>query len=123
MNKTTKILIFGFLLWLVPFLVSVVIYPLKTSENPLFESIMPVVITLTVVLLSIKYFTNLSTDFLREGILTGTVWFLISIILDLSLFMWGPMQMSFENYMMDIGLTYLIIPTVTVGFGYIIQNH
>ncbi|AEG19007.1 hypothetical protein [Methanobacterium paludis] len=123
MNKTTKILIFGFLLWLVPFLVSVVIYPLKTSENPLFESIMPVVITLTVVLISIKYFTNLSTDFLREGILTGMVWFLINIILDLSLFMWGPMQMSFENYMMDIGLTYLIIPTVTIGFGYIIQNH
>jgi hypothetical protein len=123
MNKTTKILIFGFLMWLVPFLVSVVIYPLKTSENPLFESIMSVVLTLTVVLFSIKYFRNLSIDFLREGILTGTVWFLISIILDLSLFMWGPMQMSFENYMMDIGITYLIIPTVTVGFGYIIQKH
>lgn len=123
MNKTTKILIFGFLMWLVPFLVSVVIYPLKTSENPFFESIMSVVLTLTVVLFSIKYFRNLRTDFLREGILTGTVWFSISIILDLSLFIWGPMQMSFENYMMDIGLTYLIIPTVTVGFGYIIQKH
>jgi hypothetical protein len=30
----------------------------------------------------------------------------------------SPMQMSFTNYMMDIGLTYLIIPIVTIGMGY-----
>lgn len=30
--------------------------------------------------------------------------------------------MSFANYMMDIGLTYLIFPIVTVGFGVILRK-
>jgi hypothetical protein len=48
---------------------------------------------------------------------------MLSIIIDLLLFSPpSPMQMSFINYMMDIGITYLIIPVITVGFGYIIQN-
>ncbi len=29
-------------MWLIPFIVSIVIYPVKTYFNPLFESIMPV---------------------------------------------------------------------------------
>ena len=40
MNRVIKIVGFGFLMWLVPFIVSLIIYPLKTSFNPLFESIM-----------------------------------------------------------------------------------
>ena len=80
---------------------------------------MPVVITLTVVLLSAAYFKDVNTNFLKEGIIIGGSWFLISILIDLILFMpSSPMQMSFTNYMMDIGLTYLIIPPVTVGMGY-----
>lgn len=31
----------------------------------------------------------------------------------------SPMQMSLQAYMMDIGFTYLIIPLLTVGMGYI----
>ncbi len=52
MNHTLKIVGFGLIMWLIPFIVSLIIYPLKISFDPLFESIMPVVITLTVVLLS-----------------------------------------------------------------------
>jgi len=31
----------------------------------------------------------------------------------------GPMPMSFINYLKDIGFTYLLIPVITVGFGYV----
>jgi len=34
----------------------------------------------------------------------------------------GPMRMTFVDYMRDIGLTYLIIPTVAVGMGYIAEK-
>jgi hypothetical protein len=106
-------------MWLIPFIVSLIIYPLKISFNPLFESIMPVVIALTVVILSAAYFKDVNTNFLKEGIIIGGSWFLISILIDLILLMpSSPMQMSSTNYMMDIGLTYLIIPPVTVGRGY-----
>ena len=124
MNRVIKIVGFGFLMWLVPFIVSLIIYPLKTSFNPLFESIMLVVITLTVVFLPVAYFKDVNTNFLQEGSIIGVRWFLISISIDLILFLpSSPMQMIFTNYMMDIGLTYFIIPPVTVGMGYMADKH
>jgi len=39
------------------------------------------------------------------------------------MFMWGPMKMSFINYMMDIGFTYLIYPIVTIGFGSVLEKN
>ena len=124
MNRVIKIVGFGFLMWLVPFIVSLIIYPLKTSFNPLFESIMPVVITLTVVFLAVAYFKDVNTNFLQEGSIIGVRWFLISISIDLILFLpSSPMQMIFTNYMIDIGLTYFIIPPVTVGMGYMADKH
>jgi hypothetical protein len=47
---------------------------------------------------------------------------LISIVIDLFMFMWGPMKMSIGDYMADIGLTYLIIPAITVGAGFLLYN-
>ena len=38
------------------------------------------------------------------------------------LFSEGPMKMPFADYIKDIGLTYLIIPMVTLGFGYLLQQ-
>ena len=122
MKKYLKIGLFGFLVWLIPFAVSFLIFPLRTSNRALFESIMPVVITICVVLFSIIYLRRIETDFLKEGILLGVIWCAISLIIDLLLFMEGPMKMSFTDYLMDIGLTYLIIPIVSVGFGYLLEK-
>ncbi len=112
-------LLFGFLIWLIPFIVSILIFPLRTSNRALFESIMPVVVTLCAVVFSIMYFKKLDGGFVREGIVLGVIWFAISILIDLLMFMWGPMKMTFVEFMMDIGLTYLIIPTVAIGFGFV----
>ena len=50
----------------------------------------------------------------------GVVWFLISVMIDLFLFLPpSPMQMSITGYFMDIGITYLIIPIITIGMGYL----
>jgi hypothetical protein len=122
MKKYLKVGLFGFLTWLIPFVVAFLIFPIRTSYRPLFESIMAVVVTITTVLFAVLYFRKLTMGFLRQGILIGIIWFVINIVLDLMLFMEGPMKMSFSDYMMDIGLTYLIIPVVTIGFGYILQR-
>ena len=108
-------------LWFVG-IVAFLIFPLRSSHRPLFESIMAVVVTASAVLFAILYLRKLTSGFLLEGILTGVIWFIINIVLDLMLFMEGPMKMSFSDYMMDIGLTYLIIPVVTTGFGYLLQR-
>ncbi len=120
--KRSKVLLYGLLIWLLPFLVSVMIFPLHEAERPLFESIMPVVITACVVFFSVLSFRKTASNFLREGALLGMAWLAISLFLDLLLFMEGPMKMSPADYAKDIGLTYLMIPIITLGFGYLLEN-
>ena len=120
MNWYLKVILLGFFVWLVPFIVSFFMYPLKTTGNPLFESVMPVIITLITVVLAGIYLKNAEGDLLREGILIGVIWFLMSVIIDLFLFLPpSPMQMSITGYFTDIGITYLIIPIITIGMGYL----
>ena len=123
MTSLKRALSYGFLLWLIPFIVAFLAFPLKKSGSPLFETIMPVTLTACVVILSILYLKKVKSNFLTESMKLGAIWFLISIVIDLGMFMWGPMKMSFLDYMSDIGLTYLIFPTVTIGFGYLIEKH
>jgi hypothetical protein len=123
-NKYIKVGFFGFLTWLVPFAVSFVVFPFRTSQRPLFETIMAVVVTATAMCFSVLYLRKARAGFLKEGVLIGIVWFAINIIIDLPLFMLeGPMKMPFVDYMMDIGLTYLIIPVVSIGSGYLLEEH
>jgi hypothetical protein len=123
LNRYLKIIIYGFLVWLVPFAVSFMIYPLKIPIYPLFESILSVVIAISAVFFSYYYLKNTMDNYVMEGIIIGIAWFIISIALDLVIFMpSSPMQMSLTNYMTSIGPKYLIIPTLTIGMGYMSRN-
>lgn len=123
MNKNLKIVLFGLLVWLIPFMVSFFIYPLKTPMYSLFESIMSVLIAVAAVIFSYFYFKDIGANFVREGVVTGIVWFIIAIVIDLVMFMpASPMHMNFTEYMMTVGVKYLIIPVVTIGSGYLAQN-
>jgi hypothetical protein len=122
MKKYLKVGLFGLISWAVPFIVSLLISPLRESQRPLFESIMPVVVTICAVILSILYFSNLESGFLLDGVLLGVAWLIINLALDRVLFSQGPMKMSLADYLKDIGVTYLIIPIVTLGYGYIVNR-
>jgi hypothetical protein len=54
-----------------PFGVSILIFPLRDAERPLFEAIMPVVLTVFCVLLANLYFRKLESNFVREGLILG----------------------------------------------------
>lgn len=45
MVSSGRAIFYGFLIWLIPFIVAFVIFPLRESARPLFESIMPVAVT------------------------------------------------------------------------------
>ncbi|MBS1253699.1 MAG: hypothetical protein MAG451_02752 [Anaerolineales bacterium] len=64
-------LLFGFLVWLIPFIVSVAIFPIRTSSRALFESIMPVVVAISVVLFSILYLRRVEADLFKTGVKSG----------------------------------------------------
>jgi hypothetical protein len=123
MNKYGRILLFGFLVWLIPFLASFLVISLRETNRVFFESFMPVVLTLVIVYFCIMYFKNVKSDFVKESIIVGLIWFCLNIIIDLMLFLpESPMQMSFIDYMMDIGFVYLMIIIIPVGFGYFLQK-
>ena len=123
LKSIKAVLLYGFLIWLIPFIVSVLIFPIHDSNRALFESIMPVTITIVVLLFSMLYFRKLEEDYFNEGIMMGIIWFVISIAIDLFMFLpESPMQMTFAEYMMDIGVTYVIILIIPLSIGYILQH-
>ncbi len=118
MTSVRKAILFGFFIWLVPFVVALVIFPLRESSRSLFESIMPVVVATVTVTLAVRYFRQVTHDYVREGVLIGVLWLAICVLIDAPLMLLsGPMQMTLGEYMGDIGLTYVIIPVITVGIG------
>jgi hypothetical protein len=83
---------------------------------------MPVVIAIWTVFFSILYLSGKKGDFLKEGIFIGIAWLLISIALDLMIFIEGPLKMPLWDYATDIAVTYLMIPAITSGFGYLMEH-
>ena len=118
MTSLRRALILGVLVWFVPFLVAFLIFPLRESSRPLFESIMPVALAAIVVVLAGAYFGRVTQASLREGLLLGVLWLGISVVIDAPLMLLGgPMQMTIGEYLGDIGVTYLMIPVITSGMA------
>src|SRR5690606_12997857 len=104
------------------FVTAFVLFPLRESNRPLFESIMPVVLAAGAVILATRYLTRTTERLIPSSVMIGCVWFVMSIGLDLLLLTWGPMRMSLAAYMADIGITYLIFPIITVGMGRVLES-
>lgn len=116
-------LLYGFLIWLIPFVVSVILFPIHEQDRPFFESIIPVVLVSVTIYFSIQYFKKvLSIDTIKEGFILGVLWMLVSIVIDFPLFNYGPMKMPFVNYWKDIGFTYLLVPIITAGFARLLSD-
>ena len=108
----------GILVWLIPFVVAFLVFPLHESSRPFFESIMAVAVTGTAVVFGLLYLKRVDGGFVSEAIRLGILWLVIAIAIDAPLMLLGgPMKMGFGQYMADIGVTYLCIPAVTWGIG------
>ena len=113
-----KGILFGVLIWVTSFVVAFAAFPIRESSRPLFESIMPVVLAAATVLFAHRYLRGVQTEFAREGLLLGLLWFGVNVAIDLPLMLTpSPMQMSLAEYVADIGLTYALIPIITTGMG------
>ena len=124
MTSIKQALLYGFLVWLISFIVACFIFCIHDSNRPLFESVMAVAVVGTTAFLAKHYFKKVSANFLREGILLGLIWFAIAVAIDLIMFMPPtPMQTSFSEYLSDIGITYLVIPIITIGMGKVLHIH
>jgi hypothetical protein len=105
----------------VPFIVSFAFVDRQgnfTIDETFFKSIMVVTGALVGVVLAVRYFRDVETDYVNEAILLGVIWLVINFALDLSMVFGGFFQMTVVEYFKDIGMRYLAMPIYTIGMGY-----
>lgn len=125
MNKYLKMVLFGLIVWLVPFIVSFAFVDRQGNfiiAETFFKSIMVVTGALVGVVLAVKYFGDVKTDYVNEGIVLGVIWLVINLALDLLMVFGGFFQMSVPQYFTDIGLRYLSMPIYTIGMGFALMQ-
>ncbi len=125
-NKNLIILGYGFLSWLVPFVISFFFFDKSaglTIDPALFKSIMIVTGTTTGVYLLVRYFKQLpkSKNYIKEGLVVGLAWFVINCVLDVLTLVYG-FQMPLHAWIRGIGLGYLTMPIISTGVGAVLQK-
>src|SRR4051812_15649727 len=95
-----RIVLFGVVLWLIPFAVSFVIFPIHDSDRSLFESLITLVGVTGAVVASYLIFRTARHASLRDGLTVGLAWAAISIVLDLPVFLL-VFHMGVLNYAED----------------------
>src|SRR3989338_993505 len=121
MNHKSAVL-YGLVIWAFVFIIAMLAFPLRANDRPLFESIMPVALVIATTFASVKYFLKSKKRTTWVGFCLGLIWFGVNVGIDLLMFSWGPMKMSLANYIKDIGVTYLLIPVITTGIGFIYES-
>jgi hypothetical protein len=117
MASWRRAVLLGLVVWLVPFVVACTIFPWKTSWRSLFESIMPVTLAATVVVCTLRYFRKTGAASTPEAGRLGLLWLAICVAIDLPLMLSPPIGLSPAEYAADVGLTYVMIPVITVGMA------
>ncbi len=121
MRRVIPVIWYGCIVWLIPFLLAIPFYSPDGTlvlDEPIFKSIMIVVGSLTGAYLLVRYYRNISGDYIREGFFIGGAWLLINWGLDFFILM--PLSgMDIMQYFAQIGIRYLMIPIMSVMSGYI----
>ena len=116
MNKNAKIINYGLLVWLIPSLITVIFGSFSAAMN-IFEIVSAVAIAVTVIVFSYLYLKGITENFIKESVLIGISWLIISIVLDIIMVMLGISELSLTNYAMYVAPLYIIIPAITIGLG------
>jgi Na+/proline symporter len=123
MKSIKKTLLYGFLVWLLPFAVAIPFY--SRDGQPLIDifllkSIMIIVGSVAGAVFLILYFKKVTENYLREGLIIGLIWLAINWILDFIILV--PMaNMDIGTYFAQIGLRYLTIPIFSVTIGLLLN--
>ena len=99
----------GFASWLIPFVISFLIVPLKKSNAPLFETLMMLIVLVTAGAAFQVYFRG-HTVSVHEALYVGLLWLAVNLAMDYPMFAYGPMKMQVWAYYSEIGLVYLTFP-------------
>lgn len=87
----------------------------------LIKTIMIVVSSAIGGFLLVKYFQTVEKNYLKESILLWLIWLVMNWFLDFAILI--PMSgMVFQDYVIQIGLRYLMIPIFSISIGTILSK-
>jgi len=114
MDRNMELIVYGVLVWLIPFLVS---WPLYSPKGePLYDlqvirSILIVVGSLVGALLALRYFRDTEKDLAREGAILGISWFVINSVLDIIVLVYLLKGMDLSAWAGQTGIRYILVPS------------
>ncbi|HEY0196344.1 MAG TPA: hypothetical protein VGC02_02105 [Methanobacterium sp.] len=115
LNKILKIIIFGFVVWIIPTIATFLVSYL--NELYIFDIVAAVAIAAPVIVFAYLYFVEINTYFIMEGVTIAVAWLAISIVLDIVLIFIGISQTNLIEYAITVVPLYIIIPAITIGLG------
>ena len=111
MNSVLRIVLFGVLVWAIPFVLGMLLFPLQTRSPELFNTLMSVAVCAAGSGIGLLLMKKQTEHTRNNAILIGFKWAAICIIIDLPIFMLG-LDMGIQHYLSDIGMTYLMLPII-----------
>ena len=124
MNRLARIAVFGFLIWLIPFVISIFFYSPDGEllvQKELFKTIMVMSGSVSAGILIIRYFKKVEAGYLAEGVFVGLAWLAINWLLDIIILI--PMSgMTTRAYFAEIGLRYVAIPAMAIAAGAVAEK-
>lgn len=122
--KNRQLYIFGFLSWLIPFIAALPFFSPEGEviiDEFLFKSIMIVVFGGLGTALMVRLFRQVQESPLMNGLIIGTTWFLLNIVLDLIVLV-GLLGNDPLEWFTGTGLRYLIIVVTGAAIGKAVEN-
>ena len=120
MNKFLKTLLLGFVVWVIPFIVSFFVWNPKINAPSVseawFYALMGVAGALSFAIAAYYQFKDISNETVTKGWATGIIWYIELVLLDL-IFLVGLLGMTFAAYS-HLLLAYLnpLILCVLIGY-------
>ena len=78
---------------------------------------MAIIVASTVVILTTRFYKKYYPVNIILAVFLGTIWMGISLLLDLLIFVKGPLEMTLEAYIADIGVVYAMIPVIAISLS------
>ncbi len=120
LKKILNIIGFGFIVWLIPTIVTY--FASDVGSAQIFDIVAAVAISASAVVSSYVYFKDITSHFIREGIILAAAWLAITIVLDVVLIFLGISKATLLEHAIRVIPLYVIIPAITIGFGLYLEH-
>ena len=120
--KIKLAVIYGFLIWILTYIITETINPIFADSLPYVNIIFPIVIIILTGFFGILYIRNIEENEVIEGILAGIIFVVVDIILDLVFFIIPQNNvLLIQNYNFHFISMIVLTLLITTFLGYLAQ--